>query len=243
MLSIPIALIGLLDDLSDISIKYRFLIQLLTAFVLTYYSKVVLNFSNPVSSILSLLIYFFLVLMIVSIINFVNFMDGIDGLVTGTMAIIFLVIGITFSHSGFIVFSSLLAFLYWNWQPSKIFMGDVGSTFLGSVFGGLLLNSGSLNLSISIILIASPLFADAFFTVIRRFKYKKNIFAAHKSHLYQRLHQNGFSHSVISIGYILAVSFLGFAYLLLGLDFLIFFAIILLMFGLYLDSKVAKTFI
>ena len=61
-------------------------------------------------------------------------MDGIDGLVAGSMILIFALYSIFISNSYLIFVGSLVAFLIWNWYPSKVFMGDVGSTFLEHFF-------------------------------------------------------------------------------------------------------------
>ena len=58
-------------------------------------------------------------------------MDGVDGLVSGSLIIIFLLGQILINNNFLIVVGSLLGFILWNWDPSKIFMGDVGSTFWG----------------------------------------------------------------------------------------------------------------
>ena len=71
-------------------------------------------------------------------------MDGIDGLVAGSMILIFAVGSIFISNYFLIFVGSLSAFLFWNWYPSKVFMGDGGSTFLGSIFFGLLLDSSNI---------------------------------------------------------------------------------------------------
>ena len=64
-----------------------------------------------------------------SIINFSNFMDGIDGIVGGCYFVIFMMASITIDKMYIPVAASILAFLILNWYPSKLFMGDIGSTF------------------------------------------------------------------------------------------------------------------
>ena len=64
--------------------------------------------------------------------DFTIFMDDLDGLETGCMSVTIAVLA-----------GSLLGFLLWNWSPAKVFMGDVGSTFLGAVFAGLMLQAAS----------------------------------------------------------------------------------------------------
>ena len=137
------------------------------------------------------------------IINFTNFMDGIDGLVAGCMLIILLSLYILKVDELLPLIAGLLAFLLWNWSPSKIFMGDSGSTFLGGIFFGVLLKLHDPITLIGVLLISTPLLGDAAICVIKRFFAGKNIFKAHRSHLYQRLQRAGFSHTKVSTIYIL----------------------------------------
>ena len=240
LICIPLSIIGLLDDIIEIPSIIRFGTQIGTVFVITFQSPllIILGMDN----LFSIIILIFLAILGSAVINFINFMDGIDGIVAGTMSIIFFIIGIIIHPIGIICSGILLGFLYWNWHPSKIFMGDVGSTFLGCLLVAYLYNSGSLEVSFSLMLISSPLLADAFFTVIRRFIAKKNIFKAHKSHLYQRLHQNGYSHGIITSGYVGSVLCLGIVYFSLSIQYLIGLSSFILLLGFYIDNKFAKSF-
>ena len=169
-------------------------------------------------------------------------MDGIDGLVSGCMLVIF----ITLSFLGFKTLLPLIAslsiFLFWNWSPSKLFMGDSGSTYLGGIFFGYLLQIKDLNTLFAVLIISSPLMGDAFICVIRRFLAKKDIFSAHRSHLYQRLNRAGFSHSKVSLIYILATLLLSISFLLGGLKFTLLFGIIEFFVLCYIDKKFAIKF-
>ena len=137
---------------------------------------------------------------------------------------------------------SLVAFLFFNWNPAKIFMGDVGSTFLGAIFAGLVFNSNKLFEIFEFILFGSPLLFDAFTCVLRRFFNRQNIFSAHRQHLYQRLHQAGWSHGKVSFVYILSTFVICLSKVLFGLKvaFCSMFVIILL--GFYLDRYIAISF-
>ena len=110
------------------------------------------------------------------IINFINFMDGIDGLVTSCMIIIFIFAYFTISSDFLIFIGPLIGFLFFNWNPAKVFMGDVGSTFLGGSLVYLILSCNTLEQTLSIFLISFPLIGDAFFTLLKRFLSKHNIF-------------------------------------------------------------------
>ena len=243
LIPIPLAIIGLIDDYYDIKKYYRFLIHSITSILLIYYSNFYLiNYNFSVEKIS--LIYLFLTILSIGIINVVNFMDGIDGLVTGT-SIIFIVSSILYIKydSLLIICGSLIAFLFYNWYPSKVFMGDIGSTFIGALYVGLLLHTSNISETISLFLISSPLLLDGFTCIIRRYLHKQKIFNAHKLHLYQRLNQAGWSHSNVSIIYILSTLSLSIAYLTGGLLVEIFLFLIIISYGLYLDQYVARRFV
>ena len=72
-------------------------------------------------------------------------MDGSDGLVAGCMFVFFLIINYKLNSnlSIVILLGSLATFIYWNWNPAKIFMGDIGSTFLGAVLAGTMIQANN----------------------------------------------------------------------------------------------------
>jgi Fuc2NAc and GlcNAc transferase len=165
-------------------------------------------------------------------------MDGIDGL-AGTEAVFVSAIagGILF-YAGFyamayICFSltlSVLGFLIFNWPPAKIFMGDVGSGFLGFVFADLMWithNHHQLSFSVWFILL-SIFVVDASCTLIYRIIQKKNWWAAHREHAYQRLVQAGFSHKKITLS-------------VLGVNLLICFSVVTIYF--HFNSNVVFAFL
>ena len=137
---------------------------------------------------------------ITAIINFVNFMDGIDGIVASNLLLTIYIISFYVPNSStlFIAVGSLIGFLILNWSPAKLFMGDVGSTFLGALLAGLILQAESWSQSLGFLLLTSPILLDAFICVVRRLISRQNIFRPHKLHLYQRLHQAGWSHAKIT---------------------------------------------
>jgi UDP-N-acetylmuramyl pentapeptide phosphotransferase/UDP-N-acetylglucosamine-1-phosphate transferase len=146
------------------------------------------------------------------LLNAYNFMDGIDGIAGGQGA----VAGVGWAITGWLagipavlVLGMLLAgscagFLRHNWSPARIFMGDVGSTFLGFSFAALPLMAGRIDRSLMAvgILLLWPFLFDAVFTFLRRLLNREKVWKPHRSHLYQRLTGAGSSHSVISRLYI-----------------------------------------
>ncbi len=154
-------------------------------------------------------------LWIVWMVNSYNFMDGIDGL-AGLQAVVagigWLCLGIIMDMPVIYLFSGILAaaslgFLVHNWNPAHIFMGDVGSAFLGFTFAALpLMARNSVTQSPDLLPIAAVLFVwfflfDSLVTILRRAIRGEKIWIAHREHLFQRLVSAGFSHRSVTILY------------------------------------------
>lgn len=156
--------------------------------------------------------------------NLYNFMDGIDGLAAGEAVCVGLVGGgllLAAGAHGLAAAALALAaasggFLVFNWPPAKIFMGDVGSGFLGYAFGVLALAServGAVPLVVWLLLLAVFL-VDATVTLIRRVLACERWYEAHRSHAYQRAVQAGYSHrrvtlTILGINVLLALAAVG----------------------------------
>ena len=242
--SIPISIIGLIDDKFFISRRVRLSAQILTVGIFLTFSYI--NGNGILEAITSLpyFIFIFLLLLIIgtSIINFMNFMDGIDGLVCGCMIVIFSFMNIEI-HYLLPIIGTLIGFLFFNWEPSKVFMGDTGSLFLGSYLSTLILGQNNIISILNSLILCSPILLDALTCILIRLSKKQNILQPHKLHLYQRLVSGGLSHSKVSLIYISITFLLGLVYLtsntyLLGLSL-----IIVIKFGLHLNKNYAKSFI
>ena len=229
LIALPLAIVGFLDDRHNLLASLRYGVQVATALFLLWLS--------PLSA-LAPCFWFWLLLLIAAtaVINFTNFMDGLDGLVAGCMAVLFAVAGL------WPLVGALLGFLLWNWSPAKVFMGDVGSTFLGAVFAGVVLQQASFSAALALLLVATPLLADACLCVPRRLFAGQRIFQAHRLHLFQRLHQAGWCHAHVSSPYIAATGVLAIALLVGGLAWVIGFALAELLIGVWLDQHVAVPF-
>lgn len=223
---LPLALISFVDDFRSLPAISRYLVQMSTAFGLIALSG---KFS-------SLELIVLLVIIITAIINFTNFMDGLDGLVAGCGVLLMA------ATSSWAISGAISGFLIWNWSPAKIFMGDIGSTFIGAVFAGLLLQGESANEMINTMLLAFPLLADAGVTLIRRFVNRENIFKPHRKHLFQRLHQSGWTHRRVALFYISSVAVLVFVYDFLNSSALIIAILCEFLIAIYLDLKFAAKF-
>ncbi|OGZ27126.1 MAG: hypothetical protein A2365_00450 [Candidatus Nealsonbacteria bacterium RIFOXYB1_FULL_40_15] len=188
LLGAPVFLIGLLDDLVW---RDRIKIKPKTKFILLILSSLFSAWLLPGPY------YILTFTCIFVLINAVNYQDGMDGLAGGETAISFLGFAILGYLSGdnlisavsFSMFLSILGFLFFNFPPAKIFMGDSGAYFIGFVLAVLACNFSILA---SIFVAGLPLF-DGIYTNLRRILSGKSIFLGDREHLYDKLLKKGFS--------------------------------------------------
>ncbi|MCT0202156.1 glycosyltransferase family 4 protein [Synechococcus sp. CS-603] len=243
LLCAPLALVGLFDDRLNLPAALRYGAQLATAFVLLLVVGPTSITAAFVGGWLGWLLLAVALVAITAVINFFNFMDGLDGLVAGCSAVVLAVAAIS-SGASWIwpLVGALLGFLIWNWSPARVFMGDVGSTFLGAVFAGVLLQAPSLADGLALLLVAVPLLADALICVLRRLAAGQPVFRAHRLHLYQRLQQAGWSHRRVCLAYVVASTSIGAAVLAGGLVAGSAVAAVLLAWAVALERTVAVPF-
>ncbi|MBE2225459.1 MAG: glycosyltransferase family 4 protein [Anaerolineae bacterium] len=209
-----IAAVGWVDDMQPLSSKIRFGVHILAAvFAIVSFGawdQIAIPFGGTVS--LSWLGYIVTFFWLVGLTNAYNFMDGIDGLAGGQGVVAglgWLILGQLIGNDlvsvlGLGLAAANLGFLGHNWPPARIFMGDVGSGYLGYLFALLpmmVLNDAYPSL-IPGALCLWPFIFDTGFTFCRRLIKRENVFAAHRSHLYQRLVINGYSHRFVTLLYI-----------------------------------------
>jgi UDP-N-acetylmuramyl pentapeptide phosphotransferase/UDP-N-acetylglucosamine-1-phosphate transferase len=148
-------------------------------------------------------------------VNAFNFMDGIDG-IAGTEAaaigigVVLLgllhsdVVGLGASMLAATTAGAALGFLGWNWQPAKLFMGDVGSVPLGYLLGWLLLNLATAGYWAPALILPLYFLADASWTLLRRLLRGEKIWRPHREHFYQRAVQAGCSHQAVVLRVLVA---------------------------------------
>jgi UDP-GlcNAc:undecaprenyl-phosphate/decaprenyl-phosphate GlcNAc-1-phosphate transferase len=207
--------IGMMDDLKNLSARYKFAIQIAVALLIAFSGVRITSF-NGLFGINELSIsaqYTFTVLAITGITNAFNLIDGIDGLAGGLGFMSLVILGIFVTLSGdannaitaFALGGGLLGFLYYNFNPAKIFMGDTGSLVLGFVISVLCIKLMQLNTGIKTpILPHSPIFALSVvmipvFDTLRVFALRiwsgRSPFSPDKNHIHHLLTNNGWSHS------------------------------------------------
>lgn len=207
---ILVAAIGWLDDRRGVSAGVRLMVHAAAA----GYAVVLLGGLPGMGGVAGAALAW---LGIVWAINLYNFMDGLDGLAaseavtvaTGAAALLW-----SLGHPGLaaaaaLVGAAALGFIPWNWPPARIFLGDVGSGFLGYAFGVLALaahNSGALSVPFWLAMLGLFVF-DATITLMRRLVAGDRVTAPHRLHAYQRLVQVGWSHRRVT-GTVMAVNLL-----------------------------------
>lgn len=237
-----IAWMGWRDDVHKLPAIFRLMVQVLIAIVSIWgmgYFKVA---AIPLLGQLQLGVVGIVItlLWIVGLTNAYNFMDGIDGNAGGvafSAALGWMVL--SFDTGKWFVFwialaiaASSLGFLGHNWTPAKVFMGDVGSTFLGYTFAVLSLVSADPSGDALLIgtLLMWIVIMDSFMTFLGRALKRENVFTGHRSHLFQRLVLGGYKHTDISKLYIFLTAIAGLLAYLWSQDdavapFLIFFGL------------------
>lgn len=211
ILAVVLSLVGLLDDINNVTWLNKLLLQLAVAI---YFVAAVGGFSRL--DFFGLIIdggslaAVFSVLWIVGFVNVYNFMDGIDGLASGYGALCACVLGIWFiilgGYNGLSLFlyglmAACLGFLVWNWAPARIFLGDSGSMMIGGTLAAVsIIGERRYNVPLSaFILLFAVFIADAGYTLARRALRGEKIWQAHREHLYQRATRSGLGHSSVTI--------------------------------------------
>lgn len=216
-----IAWMGWRDDVRSLPAVFRLLVQGLIAITsiwgMGYFKVVAVPILGDVQlGVVGILITF---LWIVGLTNAYNFMDGIDGMAGGVACSAALGwMWLSSNTETWFVFwtalaiaASSLGFLRHNWSPARVFMGDVGSTFLGYTFAVLSLVSADQGGDALLIgtLLMWIVIMDSFVTFLGRLVRGENVFSGHRSHLFQRLVLSGYKHTTISLLYILLTAIAG----------------------------------
>jgi Fuc2NAc and GlcNAc transferase len=210
---------GAWDDLRNVSVRIRLAIQLAAAALFVWTLLPSATTATAWSAPLTIIVAATAALAMVWLTNLYNFMDGIDG-IAGITAVAFgiaaTVLFVTAGAAPFALLTCALAaatlgFLRYNWPPAQIFMGDVGSGFLGFIAASFVLIALAQNiaLGVAVLLPLLPFIVDTTLTLARRARRGQQIAHAHREHLYQRLNQRGYSHKQVSATFGTASALLG----------------------------------
>jgi Fuc2NAc and GlcNAc transferase len=206
-----VALAGYLDDRGHMSVRARMIVHFCSAILAVWllggvrqldlgFAVVSLGFAGDVLSVLG----------IVWALNLFNFMDGIDG-IAGAEAVFVCLVGAVLGTlagtspsvplAASVLAAATLGFLVWNWPPARIFMGDVGSGYLGYCLAVLALAAArELPVLLNAWLVLAGIFmVDATVVLVRRLARRERVYQAHRSHAYQRLARRWNSHARVTL--------------------------------------------
>ena len=237
---VVIATVGLIDDMKRIRPLPKYLGQFVAALIaiwsgvifiyldLPFLGRLDFSLLGPSGWWLGVLLT---LIWLTGFSNMFNFMDGIDGLAGGSGMIYALGLAVVCIGTGhrmlgagsLILAAACLGFLLHNFPPARIFMGDVGSLFIGYVlaaFAVLTSNSGVRPVPfIAVLLIFAPFIHDTTLTLLLRWRRGEKLHEAHRHHLYQRLVTAGQSHRQVTLTYYVlntALAIIGIIYTFTG---------------------------
>lgn len=211
-------LVGVVDDLTGLRFWIKAPAQAAIAFGLLLVLPAPLQQAAGPLGFLALL---FGVLWVVALVNAYNFMDGIDGITGGTAVVNALFLGALLGGPALLaaLAAASAGFLVWNLSPGRIFLGDSGAYFIGFLLGASALYAHPVpgNSYLSFLVAAAvftPYLFDTGYTLVRRARAGKNIFSAHREHVYQLITPAPAYHRQVSIIYYALATLAGLAALL-----------------------------
>ena len=200
--------IGIIDDYCDLPAKVKLLGQIIAAAVLVVAFDVRIDFiTDPLGDFIYLEWFAIpaTIFWVVGLTNTVNLIDGLDGLAAGVSSIAAITIFLVAMEEGIPFVAMLTAalagaavgFLYYNFNPARIFMGDTGSMFLGFMLAGISVvgavkSAATIALIVPILALGLPIL-DTTFAIVRRARNHRPIFKPDKGHLHHRLLAHGFT--------------------------------------------------
>lgn len=208
---VAIAAIGYMDDRMAVPARIRFVVHLAAAVVIVLLVGGVTDHSLRTVGLHGVVAGGIIGVLVLSwATNLFNFMDGIDGIAASEAVFVATAgAGLHWQHGGDVGLSvsmlalaaATLGFLIWNWPPARIFMGDVGSGFLGFSLAALGLaasQQGVVSMEVWAIL-AGVFLVDATLTLVRRVARGDRWFEAHRMHGYQRLASRWKAHLPVTV--------------------------------------------
>lgn len=196
-----IFMVGLYDDVHDLSPKVKLIFEVIAALIVIVYGQIYIKgfgyFPSDAMTLLSGIVTLF---WIIGITNAINLIDGLDGLSAGISIIVLITISVTSILSGrsdiaalsLVLAGSIMGFLFFNFHPAKIFMGDCGALYIGFMISVISLlgfgynASGFFTLGAPIIVLMVPIM-DTLIAILRRKIHHKKFSEADRGHLHHNL--------------------------------------------------------
>ena len=205
--------VGVIDDVRGLSVRVKFAAQVLAAIVVCMFGVRIelASLGHGAEVGLGWLSWPVTIFWIVGLTNTVNLIDGLDGLAGGISAVACGVIGVIALYAGqpaiaammLVMLGSLTGFLFFNFNPAKIFMGDGGAYFVGFILAAC--SVLCMAKAVTVVSLALPLLVlgvpilDTLFSILRRLLQRRSIFAPDRGHIHHRLLGMGLSHRRVVI--------------------------------------------
>jgi len=218
--AIFIAVVGFVDDRLDLSAPLKLGLQVLSVLPLLLAGVGITMLSHPLARQAQLTLPLWLswtatIIWVVAVTNAINLIDGLDGLASGVAAIACVAlafIGLQWGQLGVALLCACLAgaamgFLFWNWHPAAILMGDTGAYFLGYLIAGVTVQgafkmAAAIAIFVPLLILAVPLL-DTLLSPVRRVLKGQHPFKADRDHLHHRLIALGLSETrVVLLTYV-----------------------------------------
>jgi UDP-GlcNAc:undecaprenyl-phosphate GlcNAc-1-phosphate transferase len=204
-----LALVGVLDDTRRVRASHKLFAQIVAATIAFAAGYRIAAVKLPILGTMSMGVFSLpiTVLWIVAIVNALNLIDGLDGLAAGVafFAGVTNLVVAHVSHDTFVsavmatMLGAVIGFLFFNFNPARIFMGDSGSYFLGFILGTTSTTASSqkastaVSILVPILALGLPLF-DTLFALLRRYLEKRPVFSPDRGHVHHRLLDMGLTH-------------------------------------------------
>ncbi len=208
---VAVALVGFVDDRRPVSARTRLAVH----FAAAVWAMVCLRGLPPLQIGFQVISfgwagYVLGAVGVVWALNLFNFMDGIDGIAASEAMFVSLgaaLLGLATGGSAGVIAAAVVlgsacfGFLLWNWPPARIFMGDVGSGYLGYIIAVLAVSAGreQPHAVLTWLILCGVFFVDATVTLLRRTSRRELVHEAHRSHAYQWLARRWGSHLTVSV--------------------------------------------
>ena len=209
--ALVVAIVGFIDDHNQVPAGLRLLAHVGAAAIIVWELSGLpaMHFASldlsvaPVGPVLA-------VLLVAWWVNLTNFMDGVDG-IAGTYVVVVCLAGASLNAVAgnplpeilgpVALAAATFGFLMWNWPPARIFMGDVGSGFVGAMIAVFTLRAGhySPELGWAWVILAGAFVVDASVTLFLRMIRRERLSEAHRSHAYQYLARRWASHRKVTL--------------------------------------------
>lgn len=214
-IGLGVSAVSLYDDIRQVGAGYRFLVHVLAALAVIRFVGVIdavdagmvgrLGLASPWRELLT-------ACWVVAVINAVNFIDGIDGMAgaqaavagIGWMALASVATSPVLGLAGALLCGAAVGFLWHNWNPARIFMGDGGSALLGFLLATVPWVLGGSALWLASACLLWPSLLDTAWTLVRRAARGEPVWESHRSHIYQQLVLAGRAPSHVSSAYAMA---------------------------------------